>query len=83
MMRKLTPLPKAHSAHGAAVRLLARVRVFMLVPILLQAEALAAVAALDLLLRVVLFVVALQRELSRERSLTALNIALKNGQLFR
>ena len=83
MMRQLATLAEAHAAHSAAVGLFTRVGVLVLVAVLLQAEALAAVATLDLFLRIVLFVVALQRELSWERSLASLDVALEDGNFLR
>ena len=83
MVGELATLAEAHAAHGAAVGLFTGVRVLVLVAILLQAEAFAAVATLDLFLRVVLFVVALQRELSWKRSLASLDVALEDGNFLR
>lgn len=59
MMTKFTSLAEVRLAHVTLKRLLARVRILMLLLVLLQAERLGAKATLQVLLRVVLLVVSL------------------------
>jgi len=59
MMTKFTSLSEVRLAHVTLKRLLARVRVLVLLLVLLQAERFCAEAALQVLLRVVLLVVPL------------------------
>jgi len=83
MVAELAALAESHPAHIATVRLLARVRVLVLVAVLLQTETLVAETTLHFLLRVVLLIVSLERELSRERCKTSVDVALENRELFR
>lgn len=78
MVAQFATLAEANGTHGAGKGLLSRVRVLVLLLVLGQAERLVAEATLDLLLRVVLFVVALQRELRLEGGVAAENIALED-----
>lgn len=80
MVAKFATLTEADGTHGAGKGLLTRVRVLMLLLVLGQTERLAAEATLDLFLRVMLFVVALQGKLRLESSVAAVKIALKDGR---
>ena len=82
MVAKLATLSKVCLAQVALEGFLASVRILVLLFVLLQAERLRAEAALKVLLRVVLLVVALQTELGLEGSVAAKNVALKNGRGF-
>ncbi len=78
VMTKFTPLSKTHVAHVACERLLARVRILVLLLVLGKAECLHAVSTLYLFLAVVLLVVSLQREFGPESSVALIDITFED-----
>ena len=80
MVAKLATLSKICLAQVALKGLLASVRILVLLLVLLQAKRLRAEATLEVFLRVMLLIVALQTELGLEGGVATKNIALKNGR---
>ncbi len=82
MMTELTSLSKTHVTHVAGERLLARMRILVLLLVLGKAECLHTVSTLYLFLAVVFLVVPLQREFGLESSVAHINVTFEDCTLL-
>lgn len=82
MVTELATLSKVALTQIALERFLARVCIFVLLAILLEAESFSTETALEILLRVVLLVVSLQAEFCLEGGRAPVDVAFKDCQAF-
>jgi hypothetical protein len=80
VVAQFASLPKTQGAHLADKRLIARVRVFVLLFVLGQAETFCAKSTLQFLLRIMLLIVSLEGEFGLEGCIAAEDVALKDGR---